>query len=109
MLQNVAPVQLTPLYSLPDAGGVEPNHYWPDKPSNLTAVSYQMLEQVVTVNAMYKYRISFAVGIERRFPGAHFALMDTYGVVSRLDQPVHNGDLICACSSTTFTTIRRST
>jgi len=69
------------MYGLPGKGGVGPNQYWPDKPtSNLTAIHTRMLEQVVTVNAIFQYRTPFAVEINRRYPGAHFALMDMYGL-----------------------------
>ncbi|GAB7352044.1 hypothetical protein MBLNU459_g2554t2 [Dothideomycetes sp. NU459] len=57
-----------------------PNHYWPDKPANLTEIHYRMLEQVVLVNAVYAYRTPFALDIARRYPGARFAVMDMYGL-----------------------------
>ena len=31
VLMNTAPLQLTPLYGMPDAGGLKASHYWPDK------------------------------------------------------------------------------
>ena len=92
VLQNVAPLQLAPLYGLPNAGGVGANQYWPQKPSNITEISYRMLEEVATVNAIYQYRTPFAVEINRRFPGAHFALMDMYGLF--LDIHDHPGQYL---------------
>jgi hypothetical protein len=31
VLMNTAPLQLSPLYGMPDAGGLTASHYWPDK------------------------------------------------------------------------------
>ena len=31
VLMNTAPLQLTPLYGMPGAGGLTATHYWPDK------------------------------------------------------------------------------
>jgi hypothetical protein len=31
VLMNTAPLELTPLYGMPDAGGLTATHYWPDK------------------------------------------------------------------------------
>lgn len=33
VLMNTAPLQLSPLYGMPDAGGLRASHYWPDKVS----------------------------------------------------------------------------
>jgi hypothetical protein len=35
VLMNTAPLQLTPLYGMPDAGGVTTSQYWPDKVGSL--------------------------------------------------------------------------
>jgi hypothetical protein len=72
---------LTPLVATPENGGVGPNHYWPDKPSNITAISFKMMQMVVTTNAIFDYRTPFELLIAQRFPGARFALMDMYGLV----------------------------
>ena len=82
VLQNVAPLNLAPLYGLPSAGGVGANQYWQDKPSNLTEISYRMMEQVMTVNAIFKYETPYVVELTARFPDAHFAVMDMHGLVS---------------------------
>ena len=31
VLMNTAPLELSPLYGMPDAGGLKASHYWPDK------------------------------------------------------------------------------
>jgi len=39
-----------------------------------------MMQQVVLVNDAYAHRTPYEVVIKRRFPGARFAVMDTYGL-----------------------------
>jgi hypothetical protein len=87
VLQNVIPLFLTPLVATPENGGVGKNHYWPNKPGNITAISYKMLQMVVGVNAIYEYRTPFELLVAKRFPGARFALMDMYGLVSSIHSP----------------------
>ncbi|TKX26534.1 acetylesterase-1 [Elsinoe australis] len=82
VLINAAPLQLTPLYGLPDAGGVGPNQYWKNKPDNLTDISYRMAEEVATVNNIYKYRTPVEVLVEKNFKGANVALFDMYSLIS---------------------------
>jgi hypothetical protein len=82
VLQNVAPLQLSPQYGLPGKGGLETTQYWPDKPSNITEISYKMFEYVSLVNAVFKYETPYLTEVEKRFPGAHIAVMDINGLVS---------------------------
>lgn len=82
VLMNIAPLNLAPLYATPSTGGVGANQYWPDKSSNITEISYRMMEQVVNVNAVYKYRTPYEVEVSRRYPGAHFAVFDVHDLVS---------------------------
>lgn len=82
VLMNNAPLQLTPLYATPENHGVHDNYYWPDKPDNITRVSYRMWEELVNVNRVFKYQTPFELLIARRYPGAFFAVMDMYGLVS---------------------------
>jgi hypothetical protein len=84
VLQNLAPLQLAPLYATPENGGVGANHYWPEKPDNLTLISYRMWEQVANVNDVFKYQTPYELLVARRYPGARFAVMDMYGLVCRL-------------------------
>lgn len=84
VLMNLAPLQLAPLYATPENHGVGPNQYWPDKPRNITEVSYRMWEQVVNINAVFKYQTPYELLIRRRYPGAFFAVMDMYRLVRGL-------------------------
>lgn len=85
VLQNVAPLNLAPLYAKPEDGGLKPgpaNFYWPNKPANLTEVSFRMEEQVVTVNRIYDFQTPFEVVLKREMPGCRVAVMDMHGLVS---------------------------
>lgn len=84
VLMNLAPLHLTPLYAVPEKGGVtgKESQYWPWKPENLTEISHRMKEQVVALNQVFDYRTPYEVLIAKRYPGASFAVMDTYGLVS---------------------------
>ncbi|KAM3419849.1 hypothetical protein BST61_g3178 [Cercospora zeina] len=85
VLQNIAPLNLAPLYALPEDGGVAGrDKYWnADLPlENQTAMSYRMLEQVVTVNAIFEYQTPFVKNITREFEGARFAVFDMHALIS---------------------------
>ncbi|EYE91353.1 SGNH/GDSL hydrolase family protein [Aspergillus ruber CBS 135680] len=84
VLMNLAPLHLTPLYAVPEKGGVtgKESQYWPWKPENLTEISHRMKEQVVALNQVFDYRTPYEVLIAKRYPGASFAVMDTYGLLS---------------------------
>ncbi|KAF2235564.1 carbohydrate esterase family 16 protein [Viridothelium virens] len=84
VLLNVAPLYHAPIYALPSEGGVGPgpNQYWDYKPDNTTEISDRMLEQVVSVNGIYKYELPFEVKLANRYPGAHFALYDVYSLMN---------------------------
>ena len=81
VVNNVIPLQLTRLYANDTEGEAGPNHYWPDKPSNHTAISEQMTEYATTVDNVYKYQIPYDVMLANRYPGANFAMFDVYSLV----------------------------
>lgn len=87
VLFNIAPLNLAPEYAAPpyDVGA---NQYWPDKPKNHTLLNQRMLEEVVTVNAIFEYRTPFTVEIQRRFPGISIANFDVHGLVSAEHVPI---------------------
>jgi hypothetical protein len=81
VLFNNAPLQLAPLYGAAPYG-VGPNQYWQNKPKNHTQISYKMLEEVVSANAIFEYRTPVAVELRKRYPGASFAIYDVNSLVS---------------------------
>ncbi|KAI9663016.1 MAG: hypothetical protein M1821_008063 [Bathelium mastoideum] len=75
ILQNNAPLQLAPMYSLPDNAGEAGNQ-------NATELHYRMEEDVVLTNSVYQYRTPYELLVANRYPGAHFAIYDIYGLMS---------------------------
>ncbi|WPB01764.1 uncharacterized protein RHO25_006396 [Cercospora beticola] len=85
VLQNIAPLNLAPVYALPEDEGVAgKDKYWlADWPlDNQTAMSYRMLEQVVTVNAIFECQTPFVKRISREFEDARFAIFDMHALIS---------------------------
>lgn len=74
VLLNIVPLNLAPQYATAELGGVTADHYWPDKPSDLDAISATMENQVTTVNADYWNQLPGMVG--SRYPGANFAILN---------------------------------
>jgi len=82
ILMNPPPMQLAPLFATPQSSGVSsPDHYWPNKPSNITEVSYRTWETMATVKDVLTYKTPYELLLANRCPGAHFALMDTFTLV----------------------------
>lgn len=94
VLFNNAPLNLNAEYGAAGKGGVGPNQYWQNKTGNLTEISARMMEQVVTTNAIFKYRTPFEVEIAKRYPGASFAVYDVHRLVSRSSQCCASSSLI---------------
>lgn len=81
VLMNVIPLNLAALYSNASFGGQIYTHYWPGKPSNLTHISIEMDQFVTSVDSIYRYQTPFESLISQRYPGAHFALFDTWQLI----------------------------
>lgn len=85
VILNLAPLDLTPQYALPENGGVDAPRFWTDKltyDANITKSSEKMREYSVLSNAVYQYRVPYEVTIARRYPGSWFALFDIHSLVS---------------------------
>lgn len=75
VLMNTPPLQLHPLYATPENDGLLPGSSdWPDKPSNITEVSYKMFEYTQAVNDIWKYQVPFEQHVANRYPGARWAI-----------------------------------
>jgi hypothetical protein len=81
ILQNLAPLQLVPLYATPERHGVFALKNG-NSSTNVTEISYRMWQIVTTANAIYNYQTPFELLVQKRYPGAHFAVMDMYNIVS---------------------------
>ncbi|KAF2164626.1 carbohydrate esterase family 16 protein [Zasmidium cellare ATCC 36951] len=79
VLLNVAPLDLAPQYALPDKGGLSETQYWHNKPANLTAVSFAMQKQVVSVNAVFRYE---AESVARELEGSKVTLLDVHSLLT---------------------------
>ncbi|KAA8571849.1 hypothetical protein EYC84_001809 [Monilinia fructicola] len=82
VLMNNAPLQLSPLYGMPGAGGVNSSAGWPDKPSNISEVSGKMKEYTQLANAIFDYRVPFELLIKKRYPGASIAIFNTNALLT---------------------------
>ncbi len=82
VLMNTAPLHLAPLYANDTLHGVGANQYWPNKPANHTQIAEMMHEYTTTVNSVFRYQTAFEVLVAKRYPGAHFAVFDTYSLIS---------------------------
>ena len=81
VLLNVIPLNLTPLYGLPGAGGLAATKFWKDKPANTTEISYRMQKEVLLVDDDFKYRTPYETKIANRYPGAEIAVFDVWNLV----------------------------
>ncbi|KAK5551209.1 hypothetical protein LTR46_010795 [Exophiala xenobiotica] len=82
VLMNTAPLHLAPLYANDTLHGVGANQYWPQKPANHTQIAETMHEYTTSVNSVFQYQTPFEVLVAQRYPGAHFAIFDTYSLIS---------------------------
>ncbi|CZS97212.1 related to GDSL lipase/acylhydrolase family protein [Rhynchosporium agropyri] len=85
VLMNVAPLELSPLYGLPEKGGMKMSPLaWPDKPTNTTEISYKMKEYTSLVNSIFRFRTPFEVQVAKRYPGASFAVFDVHSLLTEI-------------------------
>lgn len=84
VIMNIAPLDLSPQYALPENGGVTAPRYWKDKiqyNSNLTQISEKMRQYCTLVNAIYEYQIPYELKVMNRFAKSQFALFDVHSLV----------------------------
>lgn len=85
VLMNLAALDLSPQYALPQNGGVSSSQFWLDKSTydaNITRSSEKMREYSTLANAVYEYRLPYEVQITKRYPDSWFALFDVHSLVS---------------------------
>lgn len=86
VLMNTAPLNLAPLYANDTLHGVGDNQYWPDKPTNHTAIASIMHQETTGVNNIFKYQTPYENLVANRYPGASIALFDVWSLIS----DIHN-------------------
>lgn len=85
VLMNVAALQLSPLYGIPPplGGGLGNNLYWTNKEeSNITDVSFKMLEYTTLVNTIFDYQVPFELSVAKRYPGASISIFDVNALIN---------------------------
>ncbi|GFF87540.1 hypothetical protein IFM53868_05181 [Aspergillus udagawae] len=85
VLMNMAPLDLSPLYALPQNGGSVNAQYWTDKAaydSNITRPSEKMRQYVTMVNAVYDYQTPYDVVVADRYPHSRFAVYDVHALMT---------------------------
>lgn len=85
VVMNIAPLNLSPQYALPENDGVTTPTYWRDKiqyNSNITQISEKMRQYSTLVNAIYKFQIPYELKIANRYAKSQFALFDVHSLVS---------------------------
>jgi phospholipase/lecithinase/hemolysin len=84
VIMNIAPLDLSPQYALPENDGVTAPRYWKDKTqynSNLTQTSEKMRQYSALVNSIYEFQIPYQVKITKRYAKSQFALFDVHSLV----------------------------
>jgi phospholipase/lecithinase/hemolysin len=84
LLFNAAPLHLAPQYADASRDGRTATQYWPDKPSNLTALSRKMEQQTTSANEILRYQVPYEVLVAGRYPGASIALFDLWQLLSNI-------------------------
>lgn len=89
VIMNIAPLDLSPQYALPENDGVTAPRYWKDKTqynSNLTQISEKMRQYSTFVNSIFEFQIPYQVKITKRYAKSQFTLFDVHSLV-RLHHP----------------------
>ncbi|TKA69618.1 hypothetical protein B0A55_06777 [Friedmanniomyces simplex] len=82
LLFNTVPLHLAPQYANDTLDSRDATRYWPEKPSNRTAIAIKMLQQTTSVNEILRYQTPYEVLVARRYPGAHVAIFDLWELIS---------------------------
>jgi hypothetical protein len=84
VIMNNIPLDLVGMYATLDKGGYPAgkDQYWPDKPSNITAINARMKELVASSNAAFLSKTAHEFSVANRYPGSEVALFNTHQLVS---------------------------
>lgn len=85
VLMNIAPLNLSPQYALPENSGVASSVFWTDKSqynANITQTSEKMRQYSNLINAVYDFQTPYQVKIANRYPGSSFAIFDVHSLMS---------------------------
>ncbi|SPN98600.1 related to GDSL lipase/acylhydrolase family protein [Cephalotrichum gorgonifer] len=77
VLLNTAPLELSPLYQVPEEGGLVNSQFWGDKSDyDAAEMKARMLEYTTTVNNAWKTGVAQFQSKKKRWPGASFSIFD---------------------------------
>lgn len=77
VLVNTAPLELAPLYQVPEEGGTGDSQFWGDKSQYDAALMKDKMEQyTAAVNGMWEVGVPFHLRLGARWPGASVSVFD---------------------------------
>lgn len=81
VLFSVPPLEISPLYNLPELGGATDSIQWPDKMKyNITEYKIKMKQYSTSMNTMLEYGGPFGL-VRKRWPGAKLSFFDVHGLM----------------------------
>ena len=82
VLLNTAPLELSPLYALPENGGTFDSQFWANKTAyNVTAYNFKIKQYTTNVNTIFEYGVPFQVALKSRWPGVNFDVFDVHSLL----------------------------
>jgi phospholipase/lecithinase/hemolysin len=82
VVMNVAPLELSPLYQVPEEGGTLDSQFWSDKTAyDFAETNARMREYSRTVNALWAEGIPAELRAGKRWPGTSFSVFDVHSLV----------------------------
>ncbi|KAK3390221.1 GDSL lipase/esterase [Podospora didyma] len=109
VLLNEAPLELAPLYALPQNGGTLDSQFWGTKSQyNISEYSNKIKEYSTSVNTIFEYGVPFQVKIKSRWPQATFDIFDVHSLLTDiyyepqqyLDAPYNTSGYFRHCQAT---------
>jgi phospholipase/lecithinase/hemolysin len=83
VLLNTVPLELTPLYALPENGGTLDSQFWGSKTNyNMTEYSQKIMEYSTSVNTMFEYGVPVMATLKKRWPKATVDVFDVHSLVT---------------------------
>lgn len=81
VLMNNIPLNLVPIYALPENGGLKWSKFWTNKPGNIAQISNQIKSFVEFTNISFMNKTKIIMQQRQRYPNAQMAIFDTYSLV----------------------------
>lgn len=78
VLFNIAPLDLVPMYQLPDKSTASPLEGY----ENATETHYRMRDEVLLVNEAFEYRTQVYAQVAKRWPGMHVAVFNVHDLLA---------------------------